>query len=419
MFLDMDSTESQMASHEKTGIAKNAGIRYEEILLRDAYEKIQKGRYGEAENILADILKRFAVTLEKSQKSLIESELGTVLFWLGDYESAKKYCEQSLMHRDDNDQAYVILGKIAVAEYKFPEARGYFNKISDENPAKKLGLCLVSIKLRDTKAALHFLQETAPLIGSRDPEYRLLAAYCRLLSGNSKNAVTEARELLPKCERDPALTLLIAEIFMTAGNYGEAVAAVKKVSKVCPENDHSYALLAHAAYSDEDLGAAENTAERAIRLNPRNAYAKTVLMKIATRRGSYALAESIGREILEQSPEYSLGHANLGDVYFIQGRYELAEIEYEQTFDLMNADTKGSNLRQARMKFIRKDYTEAAKILEKLIESHHAYYDDAMCDLALCYDTMGDEEKKSAVLEKMELRKDFYHRTEKLLQELL
>ena len=369
-------------------------------------------------DIFKDILRRFGVTLDDKQKSLLNSELGTVYFWLGDLASAKQHAENSLGYGDDNDQAYNILGKIAVAQFQFPKARGYFSKISDENPARPLGLCLVSIRLRDMTGAQSFFREAAGKISPLDPEYCVYEAYLTLLSGGTSAAVTAARELIRKCTKDVTLMLLIAEIFMTAGNYGEAEAAVDVVSKSCPENDMVFAIRAHAAYADENFDAARSYAEEAVRFNPLNAYAKTVLMKLACRTCSYAIAEELGVQIIKDSPEYSLGHANLGDVYFNQERYELAGIEYEQTQQLMNSDTKGARLRKARMKFVEGDYREAAKVLEELIEFHHTYYDDAMCDLALCYDKLGDEEKTKQVLDKMAFRKSFYHRTEKILKQL-
>lgn len=398
--------------------AANSTARYEEVLMREAHEKVLKEEYQAAADIFKDILKRFGVTLDDKEKSLLNSELGTLYFWLGDLESAKRHCEDSLAYKDNNDQAYNILGKIAVARFQFPLARGYFSKISEENPARSLGLCLVSIKLRDILGAQSFFRQAAGKMSPLDPEYCVYEAYLTLLSGGTLAAVSAARELVRKCAKDVTLLLLLAEIFMTAGNYGEASSTAEAVAKVCPENDMVFAIQAHAAYAEENFDSARQYAEEAVRLNSLNSYAKTVLMKLACRSGSYAIAEELGVQIIKDSPEYSLGHANLGDVYFNQERYELAGIEYEQTQQLMNSDTKGARLRQARMKFIVGDYEEAAKILEKLIEFHHTYYDDAMCDLALCYDKLGDEEKTKHVLDKMAFRKSFYHRTEKILRQL-
>lgn len=394
--------------------------RYEEIMMREAYEALKKERYEDAASIFEEILRKFSSTLSDTEKNIIHAELGTIYFWLGDYGAAKQHGEAALM-AGDNDEAYRVLGKIAVAEYQFPKARGYFSKISHDNPARPLGLCLIAIKLRDTGAAESFIREAAKNVSSRDPEFRLCEAYLELLQGASKRAVLVTREVVrefsAKTRRDPALLLLAAEIFMTAGNYGEAAGLSKNVEEVCHENDQVFALQAHTAYADEEYGAAENSARHAIEINPRNAYAKTVLMKLAVRSGTYAVAEELGKQILSDSPEYSLAHANLGDVYFNQGRYELAQIEYEQTQQLMNADTKGAHLRKARMQFISENFPAAAAILEKLIETQHTYYDDAMCDLLLCYDRMNEEEKKETLMAKMEYRRTFFHRTEKLLRE--
>lgn len=411
-----DKKELPDAGAEK---ARQAGVssavRYEEVLMKEAYEHLGKGNIEQAANIFNDILRRFGVSLDDNQKSLLNSELGTFYFWLGDYESAKKHCEDALAY-GDNDHAYSILGKIAVAEFKFPQARGYFSKISADNPAKALGMCLVSIKLRDTIGAQSFLQQAASKLPSSDPEFCVYRAYVNLLKGDTKLAISEIRPMVQKCDRDPFLLLLIAEIFMTAGNYGEATSVAEKVRSRAPEHDQVFSILAHASYAEEKFPDASAYAEKAVELNPRNAYAKTVLMKLAVRRGSYSLAESIGTEILKDCPEYSLGHANLGDVYFIQGSYEMAQIEYEHTMQLMNSDTKGAHLRQARIKFIDGRFAEAAEILEKLTEFYHTYYDDAMCDLLLCYDKLGNAAKKDEIMDKMEMRRSFYRRIENLLK---
>lgn len=413
-----DGRENQAGHKEAKNDSVGASFRLPEVLLHDAYEKMSKLELQAAADMLEDILKRLGSTLEDSQKSLIHSELGTLHYWLGDYEAGKRHSERALAFSDHNDQAYAILGKIAVAQFQFPKARGYFSNISDDNPARPLGMCLVAIKLRDTNGTEIFLREAHGKIASpsQDPEYSAYHAYLCLLKGDAKLAVSEARNLIKKCDRDPSLLLILAEIFMTAGNYGEAKTTVSKVSKACPQNDQTFAILAFSAYAQEDWNGADTNARRAVELNSSNAYAKTVLMKVAVRNGSYAVAEEIGMQILKDCPEYSLGHANLGDVYFNQGRYELAQIEYEQTEQLMNADTKGARLRKARMKFIKSDFSGAAEILDDLIEGYHSYYDDAMCDLVLCYDQLGDDEKKSEILDKMAFRRSFYHRTESILR---
>lgn len=410
--IEKDSSQPAPASKSSSASA----LRYEEILMREAHEKKEKGQYQAAGAILEDVLRRCDNVLDKEQKSMILSELGLVYFWLGDLENARQKCDLAAQFID-NDESFSILGKIAVAKFQFPKARGYFSKIHERNPLKPLGMCLISIKLRDTVAVEAFLREAAALGGTADLEYRIYHAYHKLLKGDMDAAAMDVRSLALKCKDNPELMLLIAEIFMTAGNYGEAVSSAKKVEKNCPDNDQIFAIYSHAAYAQEDFNSAKKEAERALEINPHNAYAKTILIKLATRDGHYEIAESFGLEVLKDSPEYSLGHANLGDVYFVQGRYELAEIEYDQTKLLMNSETKGSRLRNARMKFMKEEYKDAAEILEKLIEAYHTYYDDAMCDLLLCYEKMGEEDKKQDLLEKMELRRDFYKRTENLLRE--
>lgn len=419
--MDMEENKEKSASQENPVAAGgNGAVRYEAQLMHEAYENISNGKLDAAKEIFLDLIRKFESILADDQKGMIYTELGLIFFWLGDYEAAQNYCEKALACGKNSDQAYNILGKIAVARFEFSLARSYFHKISDNNSAKWFGLCLVSIKLRETIGVEMFLRKALDCgkLPSTDPEYRLYNAYLQLLKGDAKFAVIQARDLMQvkRCECDPSLMLLIAEIFMTAGNYGEASSAAEKVKRTCPKNDCVYAILAHSLYAQENYTGAQTNAEEAVRLNPKNCYAKTVLMKLAVRNGRYSFAEQLGLEILKDCPEYSLGHANLGDVYFIQGLYQMARDEYEQTQQLMNADTKGAKLRQARMNFIDENYSSSADILEKLIESQHTYYDDAMCDLLLCYQQLEYEEKKKELLDKMAFRKSFYHRTEQLLK---
>jgi len=71
------------------------------------------------------------------------------------------------------------------------------------------------------------------------------------------------------------------------------------------------------------------------------------------------------------------------------------------------------------MQFIDGNYVEAAGLLTELIEGYHTYYDDAMCDLLLCYDRLDNKEGVESVLDKMELRKSFYQRTQQLMQKFV
>ena len=413
-----DRDQEHSLHEEEQTAATHSGVHYEEMLLKEAYEHMKREKYEKAVEVFEEVLRKCARAIDKEQKNIIHRECAMLYFWLSDYDAALRHADSALSIFPDDGDAYVILGKIAVARFEFAKARDYFAKLDEENPERAMGLCLVCLKLRDVNGAAKHLSDAAAHVSITSPEYIVYRAYLTLLKGSTSVAVQEARDIAPKCVHDPILTLLVAEIYMTAGHYGEAVSMAKKVGKGCPVNDHMLAILAHAAYAQDDLGNALYYAKAAVEHNPKNAYAKTVLMKHAVREGAYSLAESIGLEILKDSPEYSLGHANLGDVYFNQGRYELAEIEYEQTQALMDSTTKGALLRTARMKFIHEDYKAAIEILEDLVDAHHTYYDDAMCDLLLCYEKIGDTMRRDSLVEKMQLRRSFFKRTEKLLAEL-
>lgn len=390
--------------------------RYEEVLLSEAREKRLNGNFSAAIAAFEEFLLRYGSLIEDTQRSIIHAEVAELHFFRGDYGTARTHCEKARNFRDLNDQANILLGKIAVAEYRFDQARGYFSYVPESHPGRWLGMALIAIKLRKTVDAQRALAKAAENISPDFPEYVVLSAYAMLLSGKTDEAVSICRAAVHHLNKDVFLLLLCAELLMTAGHFGEAVAVADTVRQYSPDHDQVNAIRAHGAYAKENFEDARAFAQEAVRRNPRNAYANTILMKCAVRRGEYEQAEYIGRSILRDVPDYTLGHANLGDIYFAQEQYDLAEIEYGQIGELMDATTKGARLRQARAAFIDGEFEHAAHLLEKLIEEVHAYYDDAMCDLVLCYDKLGKDDEKEKILDKMQFRKTFYKRTEDILK---
>ena len=388
------------------------------MLIKEAYEKLNAQQYDKALVCFQQIMEKFGKKMDDSGKALIHRELALLHFWMADYVTASDHARQLLKIKGgDVDTAYEILMKIAIAEFKFQEAQQYCQKMNKDNSQQALGYCLIAIKCRNLKRAEFYLE----VLSKRQffsPEVRLYQAYCQLLRGSGKGAIIEARALMKVFARSPAHLLIIAEIFMTAGEYSQASGLCERILVQCPGNDQALAIMAHTAYAQEDFAQAGKFAHDALRKNPANAYAKTVLMKLAVRDGDYVVAEQMGKDIITASPEYSLGHANLGDIYFDQGRYDLARIEYQHTEELMQTQTKGSLLRQARMKFIDEDYKAAVEILKGMVDSYHSYYDEACCDLVLCYEQLGDEQKKKEVTDKMKLRKVFFHRTQQVMQKI-
>ncbi|MGE3340454.1 MAG: tetratricopeptide repeat protein [Candidatus Altimarinota bacterium] len=391
--------------------------------LEQAFQLRLQSDYARSLQEFAEVLRIFPETLSPDMKGLIFLEMAQLSLWLGDYDKTEFFAQSVLQLRIEKDQqAYEFLARVAVAQFQFPLARTYLYKISSKSFVFSMIECLICIKLRDLKgahAAIVSVFQKCEQEGTALPEsneFEVYQAYCTLLKGQSKEAVSSARRLQKKCANDPYLMLLLAEIFMTAGAYNEAFTATRKVESVFPDHDQVHALYAHIAYAREDFEASKMKAEASLRKNPSNHYACTILMKLALREGNYAEAERMGEAIVQESPEYSLGHANLGDLYFVQGKYDLAKREYSRTESLIDSKTKGALLRQARLKMMDGHYEDAARGLEDMIAQIHTYYDDAMCDLLVCYEHIDEPEKKQELLQKMSLRKVFSRRIDQMLR---
>jgi tetratricopeptide (TPR) repeat protein len=394
-------------------------------MLSEAYAWKESEDYQKALEKFLEVMKNFENSMSPEMKATLCLAVCELTLWLGDYNACEYHAYRILECKVGMDEnAYEFLARVSMARFQFTEARKYLSHLNPRKLAFSILDCLICIKLRDIKGADAAIQriyqecekENRPLPDV--PELQLCEAFCMLLRGHSQEAVTTARRLIKKGGLDPNLLLLCAEIYMTAGCYNDAFITVKRVESKCPENDQVHAILAHVHYAQEDFVLAKSAAEKSLARNPQNHYARTILMKLFVREGKFSEAEIMGIQILQESPEYSLGHANLGDVYFIQGKYDLAKIEYGKTESLILSKTKGALLRQGRMHMMNGVYDSAVIIYENMTTQVHTYYDDAMCDLLMCYEKLGEAEKKKGLIEKMNLRKTFNKRLDLILASL-
>lgn len=403
---------------KETKLVAGGHQHFEEVLLQHAFDKKLNGKFLEASKILDQLSRELRNDDDSKQRRFVMLEAARIYLLLGKYARARSYTEAAHELFPDDEEVQVIFAKICIGEYRYDAAEFHLNKLPDDNPEKHVSLCLIAIKERRLLDAQQALHKAHNYVDPEDAEYSLLWAYIQLLEGDEKNALIRVRDVMKDPPNDTHLLLLAAEIYMTSGTYGEAKKVTQLVHKYAPQHDHAFAVRAYALYAEEEYDAAEKEAYIALDFNERNAYARTVIMKCATRRGDYQFAEKVGLRILRESPGYSLGHANLGDVYFNEGDYDRAERAYDESRHLMDSLTKGAKLRKARMEFIHGNYHEAVRILRTLTQTAHSYYDDAMCDLWLCYERLGDTEKRDEILDAMELRRAFYHRTEKIMHDL-
>jgi tetratricopeptide (TPR) repeat protein len=394
-------------------------------MLSDAYSWKDDEKYQKAAEKFLEILKTFEQQMSPQLIATVSLVVCELSLWLGEYKTCEYHAHKVLeCEVDMEENAYEFLARVAMARFQFTDARKYMSHLSPKKLAFSILDCLICIRLRDVKGADVAIQRVYQQCEKENkslpdvPELQLCEAFCMLLRGHSQDAVTTVRRLQKKGRLDPSLLLLCAEIYMTAGSYNDAYNTSKDVESKCPENDQVHAILAHVHYAQEDFVLAKSEAEKSLQRNSQNHYARTILMKLFVREGKFSDAEKIGVYILQESPEYSLGHANLGDVYFIQGRYDLAKIEYGKTESLIQSKTKGALLRQGRIHMMNGLYDLAVKIYEDMTTQVHTYYDDAMCDLLMCYEKLEEQEKRQGLIEKMNLRKSFNKRLDAILVSL-
>jgi tetratricopeptide (TPR) repeat protein len=338
-------------------------------------------------------------------------------FLLGEYQNAKADIDLALQCEPHNAETNSTAGTIALAEYFFTKAKGYFI-VAPDAPNSLLGLIALDIRLRDISKARQNLERLRHVISSSNAIYSLFELYINVLEGKGSDEAILRTELVKNLPDDPYTRSLLAELFVTSGEYDAALSTIEKTLVYAKSFDHLYAVRAYANFAKQLYQDADADAMRAVSINPHNALALTIQAKVQARRGRYEEAEQIAKKILRQSPEYVLAHANLGDIHFSRGRYAQALESYKRSEVLMKTNTKGSQLRHARIAFIEGDYAKARVILEPLVVLPNSFYDDAICDLILVYDALGLNEARSTLQDRLEMRKKYSHRVDALWQKI-
>lgn len=175
------------------------------------------------------------------------------------------------------------LAKIALAQGKLDDARGYYEDILKANP-QSTG---TYIALADLEARANHPQAAEDTLlkdlraNPDDVEANTVLARYLLAEGKAQDALTRAQQALQKRPRDPALLDIIGRAQLALGQHDNALSTFRDLVAVAPQESRAHADLAEAYLAqytpDHPQWPAINEAAEAVKLDPRDRSAKLVL----------------------------------------------------------------------------------------------------------------------------------------------
>jgi tetratricopeptide (TPR) repeat protein len=304
--------------YENAARALNYG-RFDEVgtLLRDlgdpravalrARADIARGRYGEAEKLLAPA----ATSTPGSDAAL---ELGLLQLQLGRGQEAVRTL-QGVVNRSPSDTPadLVRIGRAARALGRFQEANGFFrraNTLDPNDPAVNTAWGELFLEKYDRAEAVRSFQAALKV----DPELsQAQLGFARaIFETNPPAARTAVDQALKTNPNYVAAHLFSAELALDERKRDEARASVQKALAINPDSLDARALSAAMAYLEDRRNDFEAQAAEILKINPTFADAYRVAGDHAARNYRFDEAVELTRRALMVDPTNTRAHADLG-----------------------------------------------------------------------------------------------------------
>ncbi len=258
-------------------------------------------------------------SLEKKQpdKPLAPMLRGRVLVLKRDVEGARKNFERSLQIDKLYFPAAAGLAALDLAGNKPDEARKHFDALLKADPnhsAAKQALAALLVRTGNTGDEVAKLLAAAAKEKPSDLRAQLMLINFHLDRGDSKLAITAAREASTTLVDHPEILLALGRAYLAANDMQQAIATFNKLATVSPKSPQAHLGLADANLALKDRAAATRSLKRALELEPRLVQARRGLVAIALADKQPTQALEIARAVQKDLPAEAVGHVLEGDV---------------------------------------------------------------------------------------------------------
>jgi putative PEP-CTERM system TPR-repeat lipoprotein len=303
---------------------------------------------------------------------------------------AKQRYLAALAKAPKNAALMEALARLATAQGNTPQAVGWLEKASKENP-EALGLAL-----------------------------RLADFYSR--SGDKQKAMVLAQKLQAGNPSNPDALALLAQVYYTNQNFNAAADSYSRLAALVPGSAAPHMKLATAQLAMREPAAAIASLRKALAIEPDLLDAHLALLDVLVDQKRFPEAMTLAASVQKRHPESPAGYQLEGDVFSAQDKPAPALKAYERAFSLgqggplllrihsalsklgraVEADARlslwlkqhpadvATRLYFASSKVVRNDYPAAIEQLEAVLK-HEPKNIIALNDLAWAYQHVNDK----------------------------
>ncbi|MDD5571422.1 MAG: tetratricopeptide repeat protein, partial [Bacteroidales bacterium] len=308
---------------------------------------------------LSIVFSSFAIKAQDLQTAikLTESE---------QFESAKTAFESLLKSNPQNGDVYYYYGEfhlkkyftdtasVSVKDVSGPATANFNSGIQNDptNPLNYVGLGKVALLFNDNVNAKMNFDKAISLLPSRT---------------NKTSKVTP--------ERQSFTYLRIAEAYVRAESRDTIMVfpLLRKIEEDQIKNPEYFLILGDAyLFLLNDGSNAILNYKRAQELDAKSAKAKMRLGQLWVRAKKYTDALGFYKEAIKADSTFAPAYRELAELYYMAGQYDNAKDNYKKYLDLSPGNLY-AKVRYASFLFLAKDYSEAIKIINEVIEKDQSY----------------------------------------------
>jgi tetratricopeptide (TPR) repeat protein len=262
--------------------------------------------------------------------------LGSILIEEGKPDEAESYYAQSLRIRKDYPEGIIGLGRVRLAQRRFPEAIAGFRRAVALQPDSAqaynhLGMALLqSENSGEAEAAFRNALRA-------QPDYMAAALNlgpALLAQGKTDAAITNGLELVRHHPREPAAWIASGKAFAKAGRLEEAVRQYTEAARVQPENYDAQYALGNALIRLNRLGEAADHFSAAVRLRPDSFESHLNYGTILARQQKTSEACAQFEAALQIKPDFVPAHLNLAMALLSQNQSSQAIVHLREVLRL-------------------------------------------------------------------------------------
>jgi putative PEP-CTERM system TPR-repeat lipoprotein len=393
-FSHMAAGETDRAFRELSqAVAADSGISADLALIA---AHLQRTNYDKALAAVA--------ALERKQPgtALPHNVRGGVLLLKNDTVGARTSFERALQVDAAYFPAAANLARLDLAENKTAAAVQRFEAVLVKNPKHLQALLeLAELRANSGAASLQVVALLNKAISAHPAEAAARTALIRYyLRDDTKKAVAAAQEALAVMPSEPEILDVAGSAYQAAGATAQALTNYRKLASARPHSAYPYLRMAQIQMATRETAAAMDSLQRARTIEPDLIDANRGLIALYIEAGRVHDALSIARELQKQRPQQSVGYFLEGDIHIAQKksgeaasayRHGLAKLgstdlavrlhaalaagggadseQFATTWLRDHPTDRTFQLYLADSAAVKKDYSTAARLYRKLLES--------------------------------------------------